>query len=219
MHSVKSLCAAMLLFVSPFAAAQDLTAQLTTFFAQRLAGFSDEVAVTVRTPANLLPACEQPALSVAGNAKLWGNVNVLAQCANEKRYLQVTVEATGNYVVATQAITRGSTLEPGSVTLKRGRLDRLPPRTMLDINQAQDAVSLRDLAPGQAIQLSMLRQSWRIKAGQRVQVIASGDGFSVNGEGQALNNASVAQNARVRMTSGQVVSGTVAPDGNILINL
>lgn len=65
----------------------------------------------------------------------------------------------------------------------------------------------------------MLRQSWRIKAGQRVQVIASGDGFSVNGEGQALNNASVAQNARVRMTSGQVVSGTVAPDGNILINL
>jgi len=219
MHRVKSLCAAMLLFISPFVAAQDLTAQLTTFFAQRLAGFSDEVAVTVRTPANLLPACEQPALSVAGSAKLWGNVNVLAQCANEKRYLQVTVEATGNYVVAAQAITRGSTLAPDSVTLKRGRLDRLPPRTMLDINQAQDAVSLRDLAPGQAIQLSMLRQSWRIKAGQRVQVIASGDGFSVNGEGQALNNASVAQNARVRMTSGQVVSGTVAPDGNILINL
>ncbi len=219
MHSVKSVCGAILLFASPLAVAQDLTAQLTTFFAQRLAGFSDEVAVTVRTPANLLPACEQPALSVAGSAKLWGNVNVLAQCANEKRYLQVTVEATGNYVVAAQAITRGSTLAPGSVTLKRGRLDRLPPRTMLDINQAQDAVSLRDLAPGQAIQLSMLRQSWRVKAGQRVQVIASGDGFSVNGEGQALNNASVAQNARVRMASGQVVSGTVGADGNILINL
>lgn len=219
MHSVKSVCGAILLFASPLAAAQDLTAQLTAFFAQRLAGFSDEVSVTVRTPANLLPACEQPALSVAGSAKLWGNVNVLAQCANEKRYLQVTVAATGNYVVAAQAITRGSTLEPGSVTLKRGRLDRLPPRTMLDINQAQDAVSLRDLAPGQAIQLSMLRQSWRVKAGQRVQVIASGDGFSVNGEGQALNNASVAQNARVRMASGQIVSGKVAPDGNILINL
>lgn len=129
------------------------------------------------------------------------------------------VEATGNYVVAAQSVPRGAVLQPGSVTLKRGRLDQLPPRTMLDINQAQDAVTLRDLAPGQAIQLSMLRQSWRVKAGQKVQVIASGDGFSVNGEGQALNNAAVAQNARVRMPSGQVVSGQVDSDGNILINL
>lgn len=57
------------------------------------------------------------------------------------------------------------------------------------------------------------------KAGQRVNVIASGDGFSANAEGQALNNAAVAQNARVRMISGQVVSGVVDADGNILINL
>jgi flagella basal body P-ring formation protein FlgA len=65
----------------------------------------------------------------------------------------------------------------------------------------------------------MLRQAWRVKAGQRVMVVANGDGFSVNSEGQALNNAAVAQNARVRMSSGQVVSGTVDTDGNILINL
>jgi flagella basal body P-ring formation protein FlgA len=87
------------------------------------------------------------------------------------------------------------------------------------MNQVQDAVSLRDLVPGQPIQLSMLRQAWRIKAGQRVLVIANGDGFRVNAEGKALNNAAVAQNARVRMISGQVVSGVVDSDGNILINL
>ena len=80
-------------------------------------------------------------------------------------------------------------------------------------------MSLRDLAPGQAIQLNMLRQAWRIKAGQRVQVVANGEGFSVNAEGKALNNAAIAQNARVRMLSGQIVSGIVDPDGNILINL
>ncbi|WP_437888066.1 flagellar basal body P-ring formation chaperone FlgA [Phytobacter sp. V91] len=219
MNSVKIGLAAVLLFLSPCLLAQDLNAQLTAFFAQRLAGFSDEVVVTVRTPQNLFPACEQPALSVTGNAKLWGNVNVLARCGNEKRYLQVNVQATGNYVVAAQAITRGSELAAGSVKLARGRLDQLPPRTMLDIAQAQDAISLRDLAPGQPIQLSLLRQAWRVKAGQRVQVIANGEGFSVNGEGQALNNAAVAQNARVRMASGQIVSGTVGADGNILINL
>lgn len=224
MRTLRHGLAATLLLLSPFVQADNLQAnglndQLTSFFAQQLAGFSDDVTVIVRTPPNLYPSCDQPSFSVTGSAKLWGNVNVLARCANEKRYLQVAVQATGNYVVAAQPIARGSVLQTGSVTLKRGRLDQLPPRTMLDINQAQDAVSLRDVAPGQAIQLSMLRQAWRVKAGQRVMVVANGDGFSVNSEGQALNNAAVAQNARVRMSSGQVVSGTVDTDGNILINL
>ncbi|MGX9870123.1 flagellar basal body P-ring formation chaperone FlgA [Enterobacter mori] len=219
MRTIKRGLAATLLLLSPLAQAENLQAQLTTFFAQQLVGFSDEVSVTVRTPPNLYPSCEQPSFTVTGTTKLWGNVNVLARCANEKRYLQVAVQATGNYVVAAAPIARGSVLQASSVTLKRGRLDQLPPRTMLDINQAQDAVSLRDMAPGQAIQLSMLRKAWRVKAGQQVMVVANGDGFSINSEGKALNNAAVAQNARVRMSSGQVVSGTVDSDGNILINL
>lgn len=219
MRTLKSALAATLLLLSPLVQAEGLQGQLTAFFAQQLAGFSDEVSVTVRTPPNLFPSCEQPSFSVTGSAKLWGNVNVLARCPGEKRYLQVAVQATGNYVVAAQPIVRGSQLQANSVTLKLGRLDQLPPRTMLDINQAQDAISLRDVAPGQPIQLSMLRQAWRVKAGQQVMVVASGDGFSINSEGKALNNAAVAQNARVRMSSGQVVSGTVDTDGNILINL
>jgi len=219
MRNLKPTLTLALVLLSPVAMAEELTQQLNAFFVQRLAGFSDAVKVNLRNPGSQMPGCEQPALSVMGNNKLWGNQTVQAQCGTEKRYIQVFVEATGNYVVAAQPVARGSVLQPGSVSLKRGRLDQLPPRTMLDINQAQDAVSMRDLVPGQAIQLSMLRQSWRVKAGQKVQVIASGDGFSVNGEGQALNNAAVAQNARVRMPSGQVVSGQVDPDGNILINL
>lgn len=219
MYTVKGSIAAILLVLSPLAIAQDLNARLTDFFVQRLSGFSDDVKVKVRTAENLWPTCDQPQLSVLTSTKLWGNLNVLARCASEKRYLQVNVQATGDYVVVAEPVTRGSALQSSSVALKRGRLDQLPPRTMLNINQAQDAVSLRDLAPGQPLQLSMIRQAWRVKAGQQVQVIASGDGFSVNGEGKALNNASVAQNARVRMASGQIVSGTVDSDGNILINL
>jgi len=219
MRTMKRGLAATLLFLSPLVQAEGLQDRLTAFFAQQLAGFSDDVKVSVRTPPNLYPSCEQPSFTVTGTTKLWGNVNVLARCASEKRYLQVAVQATGNYVVAAVPVARGSMLQSSSVTLKRGRLDQLPPRTMLDINQAQDAVSLRDLAPGQAIQLSMLRQAWRVKAGQQVMVVANGEGFSINSEGKALNNAAVAQNARVRMSSGQVVSGTVNSDGNILINL
>lgn len=219
MPKLTTSLAACILLASPIALAQDLQSQLSTFFNQRLEGLSDEVVVQLRSPLAMWPSCEQPMLSTPGNARLWGNLNVVARCCNEKRYLQVTVQATGNYVVAAGPIARGTMLNAQSVTLKRGRLDQLPPRTMLDINQAQDAVSLRDVAAGQALQLTMIRPAWRVKAGQRVQVIAKGDGFSVNSEGQALNNAAVAQNARVRMSSGQVVSGEVNADGNVLINL
>ena len=210
---------AALLAFSPLVQAADIQTQLTDFFTQRLTGFSDEVSVSLRNAQNLKLACDEPAFNTPGNSRLWGNITVLAQCGNAKQYLQVNVQAIGEYVVAAAPIVRGSPIEAQSVTLMRGRLDQLPPRTMLTLAQAEDAISLRDVAIGQPLQLSMVRQSWRVKAGQKVVVIAQGEGFSINSEGQALNNASVAQGARVRIPSGQVVSGTVDSDGNILINL
>ena len=210
---------AALLAFSPLVQAADIQTQLTDFFTQRLTGFSDEVSVSLRNAQNLKLACDEPAFNTPGNSRLWGNITVLAQCGNAKQYLQVNVQAIGEYVVAAAPIVRGSPIEAQSVTLMRGRLDQLPPRTMLTLAQAEDAISLRDVAIGQPLQLSMVRQSWRVKAGQKVVVIAQGEGFSINSEGQALNNASVAQSARVRMPAGQVVSGQVNTDGNILINL
>ena len=215
---IAPLTAAILAF-SPLAQAADIQTQLRDFFSTRLTGFSDEVNVSLRNTQNLKLACENPTFSTPGNSRLWGNLTVLAQCGNAKQYLQVSVQAVGDYVVAATPIVRGAPIEAQSVTLMRGRLDQLPPRTMLTLAQTEDAISLRDVAIGQPIQLSMVRQSWRVKAGQKVQVIAQGEGFSINGEGQALNNAGVSQNARVRMSSGQVVSGQVSTDGNILINL
>ncbi|MEZ2583483.1 flagellar basal body P-ring formation chaperone FlgA [Kluyvera intermedia] len=215
---IAPLTAAILAF-SPLAQAADIQTQLRDFFSTRLTGFSDEVNVSLRNTQNLKLACENPTFSTPGNSRLWGNLTVLAQCGNAKQYLQVSVQAVGDYVVAATPIVRGAPIEAQSVTLMRGRLDQLPPRTMLTLAQTEDAISLRDVAIGQPIQLSMVRQSWRVKAGQKVQVIAQGEGFSINGEGQALNNAGVSQNARVRMSSGQVVSGQVNTDGNILINL
>lgn len=219
MTFMKSWGGIAVLLASQWACAGALDAPLTQFFQQRLAGISDDVSVTVKTPDAQLPSCEQPDFVMPNNGRMWGNVSVQVRCGQDRRYIQAVVAATGNYVVAAQALARGSMLNETSVQLKRGRLDQLPPRTMLDLQQANNAVTLRDIAPGQPVMLSMVRQSWRVKAGQRVQVVATGEGFSVNSEGRALNNAAVAQNARVRMSSGQIISGTVGADGNILINL
>lgn len=67
--------------------------------------------------------------------------------------------------------------------------------------------SLRDLSPDQPIQLTHFSPgAWRVKTGQRVNVIASGDGFSANA-GSGAEQCDVPAGARVRMISGQVVSG------------
>ncbi|GAB7259890.1 hypothetical protein DaDZ19_15570 [Dickeya ananatis] len=57
-----------------------------------------------------------------------------------------------------------------------------------------------------------------IRAGQNVQILAQGDGFSVRSEGKAMNNAASGQQARARTASGQVVSGIASGDGIILIS-
>ncbi|WBM69227.1 flagellar basal body P-ring formation chaperone FlgA [Buttiauxella sp. WJP83] len=219
MTGLKTWSAVALLLASPAALASILDAPLSQFFQQRLAGMSDDVTVIVKTPDAQLPPCPLPDFSMPGNSRLWGNVSVMAQCGNDKRYIQAEVQASGNYVVAAQALPRGSVITESQLQLKHGRLDQLPPRAILDLRQVSSAVTLRDIAPNQPILMSMVRQSWRVKAGQQVQVVAAGEGFSVNSEGKALNNAAVSQNARVRMSSGQIVSGVVDADGNILISL
>ncbi len=58
MPKLTTSLAACLLLASPFALAQDLQSQLSTFFSQRLEGLSDEVVVQLRSPIAMLPSCE-----------------------------------------------------------------------------------------------------------------------------------------------------------------
>ncbi|MBP2170938.1 flagella basal body P-ring formation protein FlgA [Erwinia toletana] len=199
--------------------AADLTAQLTQFFQARDAAHAKGMQVVLRTPTAQWPQCETPQFSLPGNSRLWGNISVAANCGQERRYLQVQVQVTGDYVVAARQITRGSAVSAADLTIKRGRLDTLPSRAVVDPLEATDAITVRDILPGQPITLSMVRQPWRVKAGQNVMVIAQGDGFNASGEGRAMNNATAAQAVRVRMGNGQIVSGKVDADGNILISL
>ena len=219
MRYLKTGIAFATIMVSQFSLASDINALLLPYFQQRLAGISNEVSVELKTdPAHLL-SCASPEFSTPGNSRLWGNISVMMRCGSDKRFIQVQVAAVGNYVVATRAVPRGMALDNESLTLKRGRLDHLPSQAITLTEQAIHAVALRDIAPEAPLTRSMIRQPWRVKAGQQVRVIANGEGFSINSEGRALNNVAAGQPARVRMRSGQVVSGQVDADGNILINL
>jgi len=219
MRNITALLAGLLALFALPADAADLSAQLTGFFQARDAQHAAGMTVEIKTPQAQWPTCDAPQFTLPGNSRLWGAMSVAATCGDTRRFLQVQVQVTGQYLVATRLLARGSTVSADDFRLESGRLDTLPARTMLDVGSVADAVVLRDIQPGQPVTLSMMRQPWRVKAGQSVMVIASGEGFNASGEGKALNNAILAQSVRVRMGNGQVVSGKVDADGNILISL
>lgn len=219
MRRYSTLLATLLLTLALPSSAADLTAQLTQFFKARDPQHAAGMTVVVRTPQAQWPNCENPELQLPGNSRQWGNISIAANCDQNRRFLQVQVQVTGQYLVASRQVARGSNLSPSDVRLETGRLDELPARALMDSSGVIDAVALRDIPPGQPVTATMVRQPWRVKAGQNVVVVASGNGFNASSEGRALNNASAAQMVRVRMGNGQVVSGRVDADGNILISL
>lgn len=201
--------------------ADDLATQIDRFIQTQFAGNANvsEVKVHVRTPEKLWPQCESPQLSLPQNARRAGNVSISARCGQERRFIQVQVQVMGSYLVAARGISAGSKLTAADIQLKAGRLDTLPPRTLTENAKAIGAVSLRNISPGQPLSLAMLRRAWVIKAGQPVQVMAQGEGFNISGAGKAMNNAAAADSVRVRMTTGQIVSGIAGDDGTIRITL
>ncbi|KQN56678.1 flagellar basal body P-ring formation chaperone FlgA [Erwinia sp. Leaf53] len=222
MQKVIRIVTVLLTLLAATASAGDLSSQLNQFFKARYGQSgspADTLNVAIKTPEKLWPSCEKPQFSLPGNGRMWGNMSVAANCDRDRRYIQVQVQVTGSYVVAARAVQRGTPLTAGDLRLMRGRLDTLPARTLLDLQQGVEAIALRDLVPGQPVTQMMMRQPWRVKAGQTVRVVASGDGFNITNEGKAMNNATVAQNVRVRLSSGQIVSGPVGSDGNVLISL
>lgn len=201
--------------------AEGLSEQVKSFIEAQFAGNGNvtEVKVQLRTPASRWPQCELPQLSLPQNARRWGNISISARCGQERRFIQAQVQVLGHYLVAARGINAGSKLTAEDLKLKTGRLDTLPARTLTDSGKAIGAVSLRNISPGQPLNPVMLRRAWVVNAGQTVQVMAQGNGFNISGAGKAMNNAAAEDSVRVRMASGQIVSGIANGDGTIRITL
>ncbi|MEG2664835.1 MAG: flagellar basal body P-ring formation chaperone FlgA [Hafnia sp.] len=188
---------------------------LTQYFGQQFAAENQHVKVNIRSPQSQWPTCEIPQFSMPSSARRWGTLSVLVQCPQDKRYLQVEVQVTGGYPVASAPLSRGQHISAADFNIMQGRLDRLPTGSIMEISQLDNAVLTRDVAAGQPVTSSMMRRTWIIKAGQSVQILAQGDGFNVTSEGKALNNAAIADNVRVRLASGQIISGKATEQGTI----
>ncbi|BET63029.1 flagellar basal body P-ring biosynthesis protein FlgA [Yersinia pseudotuberculosis] len=197
----------------------DLSVQVNQFFQQQYPDKESQVKVVIKTPQNQWPQCDAPEITLPANARPWGNISLSVRCDGLRRFIQTQVQVSGRYAVAVRRLAAGEKISAQDIQMKQGRLDTLPPGALLDAHFAQGAVSQRQINAGQPLTRNMLRRLWLVKAGQDVPVLAQGDGFNVNSNGKAMNNGAAQETIRVRMPSGQIVSGTVADDGTIRIML
>ncbi|WP_145522013.1 flagellar basal body P-ring formation chaperone FlgA [Yersinia aldovae] len=221
-NSVMTLALGLLLASQAFihqALAADLSVQVNQFFQQQYPDKESQVAVIIKTPQSQWPQCGMPEITLPTHSRPWGNVSLSVRCNGQRRFIQTQVQVSGRYAVATRRLAAGEKISMPDIEMKQGRLDTLPPGALLDTHFAQGAVSLRQINAGQPLTRNMLRRLWVIKAGQDVQILAQGEGFNINSTGKAMNNAAVQDSVRVRMASGQIVSGTVADNGTIQIML
>ncbi len=176
---------------------------------------------TLLTPAKQLMAiCPNPVLSLAGNdPRLTGKRSVVAQCESRRFFIQIQVSARGTWWVAKNNLPAGSVVQPGDIEPHTGSVEHQPVGLIFNPDRIIGQTLTRAVTAGQPVRSNQLRQQWRLRAGQQVEIVATGEGFSVRSQGKALSNAAVNDTLKVQTRSGQTVSGRVNAEGQIELSL
>ncbi|HEY8706767.1 MAG TPA: flagellar basal body P-ring formation chaperone FlgA [Burkholderiaceae bacterium] len=158
-----------------------------------------------------LAPCQHVEPYVPEGIRLWGKSRIGLRCTEGavkwNVYLPITVKVFGTALVATGGLPAGSVLTATDVTPAEVDLAEDSSAPVADPGVAVGRTLARALAPGQSLRLSSLKVRQWFAAGETVTVIAQGNGFSVAGEAQALNNGIEGQPVRVRTEGGRVLIG------------
>jgi len=160
-----------------------------------------------------LAPCARMEPYIPAGMRLWGRTRLGLRClegsAKWNVFLPVTVRAFGNAWVLKSNLTAGTTLtSEDAITTE---VDWAQESSPIVANAAQwvGQVATRSLIAGEALRQNMLRPAKVFQAGSQVRVLATGAGFEVTSDGQAVSDGFVGQAARVRMSNGHILSGVV----------
>lgn len=163
--------------------------------------------------------CVDPELSIAGNNnRLTGNKSIIAQCGTLRKFIQISVQASGSWWEASHSISPGSVILASDIQLRSGSLSNLPAGLVFDSDKIIGQTTTRTINKGQPLIESQLRKSWVVMVGQEVEILAIGEGFQIRTKGKALDSNAIGQSVRVLTHAGQVVTGVVTPSGLVNIN-
>ena len=182
-----------------------------------------EVAVGQLAPRLHLAPCQSIEPYVPAGVRLWGKARIGLRCKSGPTpwnvYLPVTVKVWGRALVVPAGAAAGATLS--SADLAEAEVDLAEEFTpaLVDPKLAVGRVLAQNLKPGQTLRAGQLQIRQWFVAGDTVKVLATGEGFSLESEAQALSNGVEGQTARVRTESGHVLTGMPSGDRRIEVSL
>lgn len=153
----------------------------------------------------------QPQLLPATQGRPWGRSRVSLECVEGERrwkvWLPVTVHVFAPALVPARPLPAGTVLSAQDL-----RLAEVDWAAQTQAPQVQAAALVgrtlaRALGAGEAIRDADLRRRQWFDAGETVQVLARGAGFTVSGQAQALSAGVEGQVVRLRTEAGRVLSG------------
>jgi len=159
-----------------------------------------------------LAPCERAEPFVPPGSRLWGRSQIGFRCTAGASWmvrLPVTVQVFAQVPVATQPLAAGAVLSPTDFRLEESELTREQAPLVSDPGTLAGRQLTRPLAAGHPFRVDALRVPPSVNAGDPVQILVTGQGFTLAGSGVALAAASEGQVLRARTDTGRVVAGTL----------
>lgn len=170
-----------------------------------------------------LSPCERIEPYLPPGARPWGRSRIGLRCVQGPSAWNVTLPVTVRVFAlawtATVPISAGSVLE--AAQLQQVEVDWAAAATppVADLDKLLGRQLSRPLPAGAAVRVADLKQRQWFGAGDTVQVVARGNGFSVSGEGQAMSPGIEGQTVRVRTDNGRVLSGQAVGTNRVEVQL
>ncbi|MEI8303382.1 MAG: flagellar basal body P-ring formation chaperone FlgA [Burkholderiales bacterium] len=157
-----------------------------------------------------LAPCARAEPFVPPGGRLWGRTQVGVRCVSGASWmirLPVTVNVFAPVAIASASLPAGAPITPADVRMEEYDLTRDPAPLVVDAATLIGKQLTRTLTAGQAVRVDALRTPPSVNAGDPVQIVVNGQGFSLTSEGVALTPGSEGQPLRARTESGRVVVG------------
>jgi flagellar basal body P-ring formation protein FlgA len=206
----------------PSQASPSLASQTELFLREQTRQQIGDVRFIYRLPdATQIPACTHFSFSVPQASRLLGRSRIEIRCPevdpNWSLALPVQIQALASYPVTARALAAGHVVSADDLVARQGDLGLLPLDALTTPEQALGQLLRTPLGAGQALRAQQLKVQEVIRSGQQVRVLRQAPGFEVSNTGQALNNAGVGASVRVRLASGQILTGTASAAGEVRV--
>jgi len=170
-----------------------------------------EVSLGTLDPRLKLAPCDKVEPYLPPGVRLWGKSRIGLRCTRGPSawnvYLPITVKAWGHALVARTVLPAGSVLAANDLAQAEVDLAEDPSVAMSDAASAVGRTLQLAMLPGQSLRKAHLKARQWFAAGETVQVLAQGPGFSAISSGEALTAGIEGQSARVRTEGGRVLVG------------